>query len=202
MAPETASIQAPFSTEPCAESVSSHLPCLPNNTKTVCDIKTPLQPYHDFLESKVTPVPDDKPKSTFSSIQSAPLSDGFSVASATPIVDTGDSGLTHKSPAATTLVYPTYAPRTSHTRTRLRLRLHIPPFPAFSDNDVGSPQRASPTSARSNRPPFTTCSLCSCDHSELKARWIKVKTPKPSHEGERHMREVESNGRRTASQDL
>ncbi|KFY89253.1 hypothetical protein V500_05838 [Pseudogymnoascus sp. VKM F-4518 (FW-2643)] len=188
MVPGTASIQAPFPAEPCAESVSSHLPCLPNNTKTECDIKTPLQPYHDFLESRVTPFPDDKPKCTFSSVQSAPLSDGFLVASATPIVDTGDSGLTHKSPAATTLVYPTYAPRTSHIRPRLRLR--IPPFPAFSDNDVGSPERASPTSMRSTRPPSTTCSICSCDHTELKGRWIKVKTPKPSHEGERHMREI------------
>lgn len=130
MAPETASIQAPFPAEPCAESVSSHLPCLPNNTKTECDIKTPLQPYHDFLESKVTPVPDDKPKFRFSFVQFAPLSDGFSVVSATPIVD---SGLTHKSPAATTLVYPTYAPRTSHIRPGSASAFHrSPPFPIMT----------------------------------------------------------------------
>ncbi|KFZ13228.1 hypothetical protein V502_06725 [Pseudogymnoascus sp. VKM F-4520 (FW-2644)] len=167
MAPETASIQAPFPAEPCAESVSSHLPCLPNNTKTECDTKTPLQPYHDFLESKVTPVPDDKPKSTFSSVQSAPLSDGFLI-SYTRLPHLRSPHIPHPPP--------------------------LPPphstLPRLFRNDVGSPQRASPTSMRSSGPPSTTCSLCSSDHTELKGRWIKVKNPKPSHEGERHMREI------------
>ncbi|OBT40666.1 hypothetical protein VE00_08672 [Pseudogymnoascus sp. WSF 3629] len=187
IAPETESFHS--SSPPCAESVSPHLPGLLSNTKTECDITTPLQPYHDFLESIVTPVSGEKHESRASSAPSAPLAHCSSIASAAPTMDDIDDSVpTNKSPPAATsdTVYPTYGT----PKSRIRLRLQIPPFLASSDNNVASPHSASPMGARSLCSTFIPFSPCAWNRTQSKGRCLDLKIPNTSDGSARHVRQI------------
>ncbi|KFX89993.1 hypothetical protein O988_08385 [Pseudogymnoascus sp. VKM F-3808] len=188
--PQTASFPSPFPSELSARSARTPLSAFPDYIKIECDTKTPITPpsaYLDFLKSMASPVVADKPKSGSTSPSSAAHSDGSSATSVSPTTD-DDHTLPHKSPAPSPFVYPTSAPSTS------RIRLRIPPSPAFSLKDARSPLSANPYSAHpmsatSMRSPFSARSPHDWDIA-LKGRWFDVKSPKTSRGGVRHVREI------------
>lgn len=188
--PQTASFPSPFPSELSARSARTPLSAFPDYIKIECDTKTPITPpsaYLDFLKSMASPVVADKPKSGSTSPSSAANSDGSSATSISPMTD-DDHTLPHKSPAPSPFVYPTSAPSTS------RIRLRIPPSPAFSLKDARSPLSANPYSAHpmsatSIRSPFSARSPHDWDIA-LKGRWFDVKSPKTSRGGVRHVREI------------
>lgn len=189
--PLTASFPSPFPSELSARSARTPLSAFPDYIKIECDTKTPITPpsaYLDFLKSMASPVVADKPKSgSTSPSSSAAHSDGSSATSISPITD-DDYTLPHKSPVPSPFVYPTSAPSTS------RMRLRIPPSPAFSLKDARSPLSANPYSAHpmsatSIHSPFSARSPHDWDIA-LKGRWFDVKSPKTSRSGVKHIRET------------
>ncbi|KFY23256.1 hypothetical protein V493_05974 [Pseudogymnoascus sp. VKM F-4281 (FW-2241)] len=188
--PQTASFPSPFPSEVSARSARTPLSAFPSYIKMECDTKTPITPpsaYLDFLKSMASPVVADKPKSGSTSPSSAANSDGSSATTMSPITD-DDHTLPHKSPASSPFVYPTSAPSTS------RIRLRIPPSPAFSLKDARSPLSANPYSAHpmsatSIRSPFSARSPHDWDIA-LKGRWFDVKSPKTSRGGVKPIREI------------
>ncbi|KFY09132.1 hypothetical protein V492_05589 [Pseudogymnoascus sp. VKM F-4246] len=188
--PLTASFPSPFPSELSARSARTPLSAFPDYIKIECDTKTPITPpsaYLDFLKSVASPVVADKPKSGSTSPSSTGHSDGSSATSVSPTTD-DDHTLPHKSPAQSPFVYPTSAPSTS------RMRLRIPPSPAFSLKDARSPLSANPYSAHpmsatSMRSPFSARSPHDWDIA-LKGRWFDVKSPKTSRGGVKQIREI------------
>lgn len=183
--PQTASFPSPFPSELSARSARTPLSAFPDYIKIECDTKTPITPpsaYLDFLKSMASPVVADKPKSgsTSPSSSSAAQSDGSSATSVSPTTD-DDHTLPHKSPAPSPFVYPTSAPSTS------RMRLRIPPSPAFSLKDARSPLSANPYSAHpmsatSIHSPFSARSPHDWDIA-LKGRWFDVKSSSKTSRG-------------------
>lgn len=190
--PQTASFPSlsPFPSELSARSARTPLSAFPDYIKIECDTKTPITPpsaYLDFLKNIASPVVADKPKSGSTSPSSAAHSDSSSTTSVSSTTD-DDHTLPHKSPAPSPFVYPTSAPSTS------RMRLRIPPSPAFSLKDARSPLSANPYSAHpmsatSIRSPFSARSPHDWDIA-LKGRWFDVKSPKTSRGGVKHIREI------------
>ncbi|ELR10538.1 hypothetical protein VC83_05131 [Pseudogymnoascus destructans] len=188
--PQTASFPSPFPSELSARSARTPLSAFPDYIKIECNSKTPITPpsaYLDFLKSMASPVVADKPKSGSTTPSSAAHSDGGSTTSVSPITD-DDHTLSHKSPAPSPFVYPTSAPSTS------RIRLRIPPSPAFSLKDARSPLSANPYSAHpmsatSIRSPFSARSPHDWDIA-LKGRWFDVRSPKTSRGGVKQIREI------------
>lgn len=188
--PQTASFPSPFPSELSARSARTPLSAFPDYIKIECDTKTPITPpsaYLDFLKSMASPVVADKPKSGSTTPSSTAHSDGGSTTAVSPITD-DDHTLPHKSPAPSPFVYPTSAPSTS------RIRLRIPPSPAFSLKDARSPLSANPYSAHpmsatSIRSPFSARSPHDWDIA-LKGRWFDVKSPKTSRSGVKQIREI------------
>ncbi|OBT71200.1 hypothetical protein VF21_09984 [Pseudogymnoascus sp. 05NY08] len=188
--PQTASFPSPFPSELSARSARTPLSAFPDYIKIECDTKTPITPpsaYLDFLKSMASPVVADKPTSGSTTPSSTAHSDGGSTTLVSPITD-DDHTLPHKSPAPSPFVYPTSAPSTS------RIRLRIPPSPAFSLKDARSPLSANPYSAHpmsatSIRSPFSARSPHDWDIA-LKGRWFDVKSPKTSRSGVKQIREI------------